>query len=96
MDGVAKECTFQKHHPEWMNVMVSLMHDLPRVALTHCKSDQVYNKVFVRWTTHRPPGLSDKDLEMAKYCGSLAIDLGDIADPGETMDFKAPTTQREV
>jgi 4a-hydroxytetrahydrobiopterin dehydratase len=60
------------------------------VALTHCQPDQVYNKVFVRWTTHRPPGLSDKDLQMATHCSSLAAELGDVADSGETISFAAP------
>jgi len=27
-----------------------------------------YNKVHVRWTTHKPFGLSNKDTKMASFC----------------------------
>lgn len=28
---------------------------------------QVYNKTFIRWTTHKPEGLSIKDVNMAAF-----------------------------
>ena len=42
---------------------------------------QSYSKVFVRWTTHRwvvkgDPGLSIKDLRMARFCDEIAVSVG--------------------
>lgn len=38
----------------------------------HPEWSNVYNRVFVRWTTHRPAGLSSKDLVMADACDKFA------------------------
>ncbi|KAI9723091.1 MAG: hypothetical protein M1828_004339 [Chrysothrix sp. TS-e1954] len=38
----------------------------------HPEWSNVYNRVFVRWTTHNPPGLSEKDTLMARLCDSFA------------------------
>ncbi|KAM0076147.1 hypothetical protein ACKRZS_011736 [Fusarium odoratissimum] len=38
----------------------------------------VYNTTFVRWTTHNPAGLSDKDISMAAECDALAAQLGEL------------------
>lgn len=38
----------------------------------HPEWSNVYNQVFVRWTTHNPPGLSKKDLKMAEACDRFA------------------------
>ncbi|PQE24276.1 pterin-4-alpha-carbinolamine dehydratase family protein [Rutstroemia sp. NJR-2017a BVV2] len=62
MNVVAEECKVQKHHPEWSNIL------LPSSADT----EEVYNTTFIRWTTHSPPGLSEKDLVMAKFCDEQA------------------------
>lgn len=40
---------------------------------------QVYNTAFIRWTTHSPRGLSDKDVEMAGVCDGLAKDFAELA-----------------
>lgn len=37
----------------------------------HPEWSNFYNKTFVRWTTHSPPGLSDKDIHMAEFCNSI-------------------------
>jgi len=50
----------------------------------------MYNKVFARWTTHQPMGLSEKDLVMANICEKLADEWGDKADAGEGIDFQPP------
>lgn len=42
-------------------------------------TDQVYNTTFIRWTTHSPKGLSDKDLDLAAICDSIAKDFGEQA-----------------
>ena len=39
---------------------------------------QVYNTTFIRWTTHSPQGLSEKDVAMAGVCDALARDFGEL------------------
>ncbi|RGP64908.1 pterin-4-alpha-carbinolamine dehydratase [Fusarium sporotrichioides] len=39
---------------------------------------KVYNTTFIRWTTHNPAGLSDKDITMATQCDALAAQLGEL------------------
>jgi len=38
----------------------------------HPEWSNVYNKVFVRWTTHTPRGLSTGDLTLADVCDKFA------------------------
>ncbi|KAM0484373.1 hypothetical protein ACHAPX_001796 [Trichoderma viride] len=38
----------------------------------------VYNTTFIRWTTHVPKGLSDKDIGLAALCDALAKDFGEL------------------
>ncbi|KAG6320320.1 hypothetical protein E4U22_003460 [Claviceps purpurea] len=38
----------------------------------------VYNTTFIRWTTHSPKGLSDKDVRLASLCDSIARDFGEF------------------
>ncbi|RPB23265.1 transcriptional coactivator/pterin dehydratase, partial [Terfezia boudieri ATCC MYA-4762] len=44
----------------------------------HPEWGNVYNEVVVRWTTHRPRGISSKDIDMAKFCDRTAAELGEI------------------
>ncbi|PHH64821.1 hypothetical protein CDD81_3887 [Ophiocordyceps australis] len=44
----------------------------------HPEWSNVYNAVFVRWTTHHPRGLSSNDVVMAALCDSLARDFGEL------------------
>ncbi|KAF1976833.1 transcriptional coactivator/pterin dehydratase [Bimuria novae-zelandiae CBS 107.79] len=37
----------------------------------------------VIWTTHKPPGLSNKDIQMADYCDEQASSIGTV-EPSET------------
>jgi len=34
----------------------------------HPSWHNLYNRVTVEWTTHKPEGLSTKDVEMAEFC----------------------------
>ncbi|QPG94772.1 hypothetical protein C2857_006938 [Epichloe festucae Fl1] len=43
----------------------------------------VYNTTFIRWTTHSPEGLSEKDVSLATLCDSVAKDFGEL-DPEPT------------
>ncbi|KAL2755178.1 hypothetical protein ACRALDRAFT_1071727 [Sodiomyces alcalophilus JCM 7366] len=48
----------------------------------HPEWSNVYNTTFIRWTTHNPKGLSDKDVHLASICDALARDFGElIEDP---------------
>ncbi|KAF2097592.1 transcriptional coactivator/pterin dehydratase [Rhizodiscina lignyota] len=50
----------------------------------HPEWANVYNLVHIRWTTHRPQGLSMKDLTMAQLCDEQARDFGEEVDEGAT------------
>jgi 4a-hydroxytetrahydrobiopterin dehydratase len=39
---------------------------------------KVYNTAFIRWTTHSLPGLSEKDVAMARYCDEQARACGEV------------------
>lgn len=43
----------------------------------HPEWANVYNRTHVRWTTHRPEGLSLKDLKMAQFCDERADEFGE-------------------
>ncbi|KAH6996390.1 pterin 4 alpha carbinolamine dehydratase-domain-containing protein [Ilyonectria sp. MPI-CAGE-AT-0026] len=45
----------------------------------HPEWSNVYNTTFIRWTTHNPAGLSEKDVVMAAACDTLAAELGELA-----------------
>lgn len=44
----------------------------------HPEWSNVYNTTVVRWTTHNPRGLSDKDVRLAVICDSIAADFQEI------------------
>ena len=39
---------------------------------------KVYNTTFIRWTTHNPKGLTEKDVSLATLCDSIARDFGEL------------------
>ncbi|KAM0254990.1 hypothetical protein ACHAQJ_006218 [Trichoderma viride] len=49
----------------------------------------VYNTTFIRWTTHVPKGLSDKDIGLATLCDSLAKDFGELEPEPASCDLKS-------
>lgn len=84
MDAVASKCAKERHHPEWSNV--SNLFQLGQASWTD--SLKVYNKVFVRWTTHRPSGLSSKDVLMAQFCDDLAESVGIVEDTSSEQNLE--------
>lgn len=44
----------------------------------HPEWSNVYNTTFIRWTTHSPSGLSEKDVIMARFCDEKAKECGEI------------------
>jgi 4a-hydroxytetrahydrobiopterin dehydratase len=53
-----------------------------KTARHHPEWANVYNTVFVRWTTHEPKGLSEKDITMAMFCDEHARELGEVVPEG--------------
>jgi 4a-hydroxytetrahydrobiopterin dehydratase len=52
----------------------------------HPEWSNVYNTTFIRWTTHRPPGLSTKDVQMAAYCDAQGEFFGELRTEQGTGD----------
>lgn len=44
----------------------------------HPEWSNVYNTTFIRWTTHSPPGLSEKDVVMVRFCDEKAGECGEV------------------
>jgi 4a-hydroxytetrahydrobiopterin dehydratase len=65
-----------------------------KVKKHHPEWSNIYNTTFIRWTTHSPPGLSGKDIEMAQFCDEQAVIFGEVvpesheakAEEGEGQD----------
>lgn len=50
----------------------------------HPEWTNIYNKTHIRWTTHNPEGLSNKDTNMARFCDEAGEQFGELpAEPGE-------------
>lgn len=49
----------------------------------------MYNTTFVRWTTHNPKGLSEKDVSMAAMCDELAQSFGEVPAENEPANTGA-------
>jgi 4a-hydroxytetrahydrobiopterin dehydratase len=45
--------------------------------------------VKVHWTTHKPPGLSEKDTFMARYCDDVAKEIGTV-EKGDAQSCARP------
>ncbi|KAA8899026.1 transcriptional coactivator/pterin dehydratase, partial [Sphaerosporella brunnea] len=73
-DGLEREFVF----PGFVKAMrfINLVADECRLRKHHPEWANVYDTVRVRWTTHNPKGLSDKDVEMAKFCDEKAAEVG--------------------
>jgi 4a-hydroxytetrahydrobiopterin dehydratase len=48
----------------------------------HPEWTNIYNRTHIRWTTHNPAGLSEKDTAMARACDEIAAELGEIVEEG--------------
>jgi 4a-hydroxytetrahydrobiopterin dehydratase len=72
--GITRHYTFPTFSKAWQ-----FMSDVAaecKVKKHHPSWSNVYNKVSIEWTTHRPEGLSLKDIEMAEFCDQRAKDIG--------------------
>lgn len=77
-DGLALERRFRfaNFRNTW-KFMNSVAAETKRLG-HHPEWANVYNSVFIRWTTHSEPGLTDMDVEMARFCDERAEELGEI------------------
>ncbi|MCJ1373639.1 hypothetical protein MMC20_004867, partial [Loxospora ochrophaea] len=46
--------------------------------------------VFLRWTTHKPEGLSAKDIIMARYCDTQALVHPEVGSAKHTQTTGSP------
>ncbi|EFY87560.1 hypothetical protein J3458_002138 [Metarhizium acridum] len=54
----------------------------------HPEWSNVYNTTFIRWTTHNPLGLSEKDVRLAGICDALAKDFGELVPEPASCEVK--------
>lgn len=81
MTAVSLQCKLKNHHPEWSNVSLEAIVCEP--SSIYANEAKVYNTTFIRWTTHSPKGLSEKDITLASLCDAIAKDFGELEpEPG--------------
>ena len=59
----------------------------------HPEWSNTYNRVFVRWTTHNPVGLSEKDTKMAAICDEVAQRPDSLEQPDGDTSMNAKLSQ---
>ncbi|KAK1729189.1 hypothetical protein CaCOL14_007778 [Colletotrichum acutatum] len=90
-DGEAVERSFKfKNFAKTWDFMTAVSLQC-KIHNHHPEWSNVYNTTFIRWTTHSPKGLSDKDLKLALICDALAKDFGEVEVPASEA-----TTDTEV
>ncbi|CAI4210581.1 unnamed protein product [Parascedosporium putredinis] len=56
----------------------------------HPEWSNVYNTTFIRWTTHSPKGLSEKDISLAAICDDLAKAFGELPSADDAASCSTP------
>lgn len=72
--GIARQFTFRTFSDAW-RFMEKVAEQCKRKR-HHPSWSNLYNEVSVEWTTHKPKGLSIKDVEMAEICNQIADEIG--------------------
>lgn len=72
--GLRRQFTFKTFASAW-KFMDAVAQEC-KAQRHHPEWSNLYNKVTVEWTTHRPQGLSIKDVEMAEFCDKTASEIG--------------------
>lgn len=72
--GITRQFTFKSFAAAWR--FMSLVADECKAKRHHPSWHNLYNQVTVEWTTHKPQGLSIKDVEMAEFCDRTADEIG--------------------
>ena len=80
--GIVREFAFPTFSAAWR--FMSLVADECKAKRHHPSWHNLYNKVTIEWTTHKPKGLSMKDVEMAEFCDKAADEIGRQAQDHKT------------
>jgi 4a-hydroxytetrahydrobiopterin dehydratase len=72
--SITRQFTFAGFGKAWQ--FMSLVADECKVKNHHPRWENMYNEVTIEWTTHKPKGLSIKDVEMAEFCDQKAVEIG--------------------
>jgi 4a-hydroxytetrahydrobiopterin dehydratase len=72
--GIMRHFTFSSFTKAWR--FMSLVADECKAKNHHPSWSNLYNRVTIEWTTHKPEGLSIKDVEMAEFCNQKAAEIG--------------------
>jgi 4a-hydroxytetrahydrobiopterin dehydratase len=72
--GITRHFIFSSFSKAWK--FMSVIADECKLKKHHPSWSNLYNKVTVEWTTHKPEGLSIKDVEMAEFCDRAADEIG--------------------
>ncbi|KAG9206928.1 hypothetical protein G6514_000218 [Epicoccum nigrum] len=73
-NGLRRQFLFKTFNSAW-KFMDTVAQEC-KVQRHHPEWSNLYNKVTVEWTTHRPEGLSIKDVDMAEFCDKTASEIG--------------------
>jgi len=77
-NGVEREFKFKTFKKTW--AFMDAVAAQCAVQKHHPEWSNIYNTTFIRWTTHSPPGLSSKDVQMAQYCDEKAAEFGEVVE----------------
>jgi pterin-4a-carbinolamine dehydratase len=72
--GLVRQFTFPTFAAAWR--FMSIVAEECKAKRHHPSWHNLYNRVTVEWTTHKPEGLSIKDVEMAEFCDLTATNVG--------------------
>ncbi|KAF2650279.1 transcriptional coactivator/pterin dehydratase [Lophiostoma macrostomum CBS 122681] len=72
--GLIRRFTFPSFGTAWR--FMSTVAEECKAKRHHPSWHNLYNQVTVEWTTHKPLGLSIKDVEMAEFCDRIAEENG--------------------
>ncbi|KAH7077739.1 pterin 4 alpha carbinolamine dehydratase-domain-containing protein [Paraphoma chrysanthemicola] len=72
--GITRQYTFSSFSKAW--TFMTKVAEECKTKRHHPSWSNLYNVVNIEWTTHKPEGLSIKDIEMAEYCDQTAEEIG--------------------
>jgi pterin-4a-carbinolamine dehydratase len=72
--GIVRQFTFPTFSTAWR--FMSLVAEECKTKRHHPSWHNLYDQVTIEWTTHKPEGLSIKDVEMAEICDQTAEHIG--------------------
>lgn len=74
--GIERRFKFKTFKAAW-EFMEQVTAEIKRIR-HHPEWANTYNHVFVRWTTHRPHGISLNDVRSAEFCDERAREIGEV------------------